>query len=387
MSDLFDKLAEKLVTPENTRKLSAFFSVLQSIVERDQEQREQGSRQDETEWPRRTLVEGNKISISTQGIFIGEDIFNNFLGDNEITIEVTSPVKGNMYVSLSQPPVEKQQTGQTTIEFVRDGTSYSPKVSSSFLDCIEDIHVVNLLKRPKLETNMFKYVQEYFKTKGFQVVIVGETPAVPVQTTLQAQPVHPVQSQTNPVNPVERIVIQEVPVFINKIVKEEVPVYVDKIVKEEVVVYVNRPLAEKPVEPTIPMAKSSNHLDKPSNPLDKKAPLQEETTSSADDEEAAPDTDEEEEESSEQESSEQESSEKEQASEAEQSVRKLKGKFLNPEKTLLRSGDFVYRVNKKINGPSELIAIGRWDTKTQKRVPLQKGDDKIIKKLGHKINK
>jgi hypothetical protein len=52
----------------------------------------------------------------------------------------------------------------------------------------------------------------------------------------------------------------------------------------------------------------------------------------------------------------------------------------------LRSGDFVYRVNKKINGPSELIAIGRWDTKTQKRVPLQKGDDKIIKKLGHKIN-
>jgi hypothetical protein len=380
MSDLLDKLAEKLVTPENTRKLSTFFSVLQNIVE----QREHVSVDNHLF---QIAPEGNTMTITSAGITVGQG-FLNFLGDKTITIQATAAVETDMQVSLSQSAVQQQQSGQT-IEFVRDGTSYSPKVGSSFLDCIEDIHIVNLLKRPKLETNMFKYVQDYFKTKGFQVVIVGETPAVPATATVVAQsvptgkPCYPTDKSSNPTDkssdPLGRIIIQEVPVFINKIVKEEVAVYVDRIVKEEVVVYVNRPLAsDKPVEPTKPS------IPLTSIPLDKKAPLQEETTSSADDEAAA---DSDEEESSEKEDSSQESSEKEQASEAEQSVRKLKGKFLNPEKTLLRSGDFVYRVNKKINGPSELIAIGRWDTKTQKRVPFQKGDDKIIKKLGHKINK
>jgi hypothetical protein len=352
MSDFLDKLAEKLVTPENTRKLSTFFNVLQNIVDEPRHSDESS---------KFSLVKGNKVWISSQGIFIGED-FMQFLGDNQLTIEATTKVESDMNVSLSQAPVQ-EATGQI-IEFVRDGDSYSPKVGSSFLECIEDIHIVNLLKRPKLETNMFKYVQEYFKNKGFQVVIVGET--TPLKTVFATSAV-PVASA--PVSqPVERIVIQEVPVFVNKIVKEEVVVYVDKIVKEQVAVYVNRPI-EKQEKPE-------------TKPLDKQAPLHEETTSSADD---AVGTDSQESSEEEPEESE-EPSESPQASEAEQSVRKLKGKFLNPEKTLLRSGDFVYRVNKKINGPSELIAIGRWDTKTQKRVPLQKGDDKIIKKLGHKIN-
>lgn len=74
---------------------------------------------------------------------------------------------------------------------------------------------------------------------------------------------------------------------------------------------------------------------------------------------------------------------------ASESVRVIKGRYLNDQKSIIKSGDYVYRLIKKVEGQSDMAALGRWDEKRWKKnkstIPLTKEDEAKILKMGNKI--
>lgn len=383
MSELLDTLADKISKPENKAKLTNFLGVVKDVV---------------SSGAKVTVLEtGNRFLLSQKEgvvqVTVSKDFLTN-MGDFELGVEGSTPFSSNVHFNMSEPvvppPVANKQADKSGVEFVKTGELYKANVGNGFLEALDDIRMVNLLKRPGIPLPGFNMVKKYLQGLGFTVYVAGEAPvesepveSAPGTTVVQATPT------TEPVLG-ERIVFKEVPVYVDKIVIKEVPVEVQKVVVKEVPVYIEVK-QEKEVE-----KKHVQFVDvKPKKK--KKGPIEEPVEESEEVEESSPEESEEVEDSSpneteESESGSEETEESEEESEFDEETEeeppkkvKLKGKWLNPNKTILKSGDFVYRVDKKIDGPTELFAIGRWDKDKQKRVKLRKGDAKIIKKLGNKV--
>jgi len=364
MSELIEQLTEKIVTPENKSKLNTFLGVLKDVVS--------------VNGKVTVLESGNRFILSrhenTVQVTVSRDFLDN-LGDFELVVDGSSPFTSNVFLSMNGPVPQPEENDRETVEFTRGYDHYKSSLGNGFLECLDDIRMVNLLKRGTLPPQTFEMVRQYLEKQGFQVVIKGD------ETPVDTEPGTTVVQVTGTTEPSigQKVVIKEVPVYVDKIVIKEVPVEVQKVVIKEVPVYVDRhhpppqePSHEEPQEEEEPeevvVTKSKGPIQEPSmeNSASEESEFEEST------------------ESSEPEESEPEESAPEEST---HEPRKLKGRWLNPQKTVLKSGDFVYRVDKKIDGPAELYALGRWDKGTQKQVSLRKGDKKIIKKLGNKIAK
>jgi hypothetical protein len=378
MSNLLDTLADKISTPENKTKLGNFLSVVRDVVSADAKVT--------------VLDTGNRFLLSqkdgTVHVTVSKDFLTN-MGDFELGVQGSTPFTGNVHFNMNTPisPVKKaeKKDDKTTIEFTKSGVVYRANVGNTFLDSLDDVRMVNMMKRqPGLPLPAFNVVKKYLEGKGFRVFVTGEEVEEEVKEDeeVHSDPGTTVIQSTPTSEPAigERVVIKEVPVYVDKIVIKEVPVEVQKVVIKEVPVYIE---AEKSVDKDV---QSFEVETKVSGPID-----DEEEQAESDEEQEESEVDEEE--SRVESSSEQEEEEEQEEYPAEESVtasenpRKLKGRWLNPQKTILKSGEFVYRVDKKIDGPTVLYALGRWDKDKQKRVALKKGDEKIIKKLGNKIAK
>jgi len=348
MTELLDTLASKIIQPENKAKLANFLGVVKDIT---------------SSTAKVTVLEtGNRFILSQKDGVVHVTVSNDFLdnmGNFELGVEGSTPFESNVHFNMSSvtPPSEKEAK-KLGVEFVRTDDTYKANIGNGFLECLDDIRMVNMLKRPALPLPGFNIVKKYLNSQGFQVYVAGEEEeedGEPGTVVVQAAPT------TEPALG-EKIVIKEVPIYVEKIVIREVPVEVQKIVIKEVPAYVE---IEKNVE----------QEEESEKPASGRGPIQEEEEEEEDEDFEETEEDEEFEETEEDEE------------EEDPPARKLKGRWLNPQKTILKSGDYVYRVNKKIDGPTELLAVGRWDKDKQKRVPLGKGDSKIIKKLGNKIAK
>ena len=369
MSELLESLAERISQPENKAKLTNFLGVVKDVVSSN---------------AKVTVLEtGNRFLLSQKDGIVQVTVSKDFLknmGEFELGVHGSTPFTSNVHFNMSTPPktVEPEKKNGQPVSFSKNGDSYKANVGNAFLDCLEDIKMVNMLKRPNLPASGFNMAKKYLEGQGFNVIVEGEVIDVTNEEVVEEPGTVVVQATpTSEPNIGEKIVIKEVPVYVDKVVIKEVPVEVQKVVIKEVPVYI-----EVENKKNVQEVKEYENTNKKT-----KGPIQEPEESKEEEskeEESEGEGDEEVVESS---SSVQESEEEPEESPAESSSRKLKGRWLNSQKTILKSGDFVYRVDKKIDGPTELYALGRWDKDKQKRVALKKGDTKIIKALGNKISK
>ena len=364
MSELLETLTEKISAPEYKGKLTNFLSVVRDVV---------------SSQAKVTLLDtGNRFILSQKDGVIQVTVSKDFvanMGDFELCVDGSTEFTSNVHLNMSAPvqaAEEIKQPEPTRIEFVKNGEMYKSNISNAVLDCFEDVRMVNLLKRQGLPLAGFNTVRKFLGSKGFAVYVAGE------EEEERSKPVEEpgttvVQVSATESTVGERIVFKEVPVYVDRIVLKEVPVEVQKVVIKEVPVYIEAP--QKVVEPPQEIiVQTKGPIEDPS-PEPTPTPTPEESEDEF--EESEPTTEE----------SSEVPSESSEPAEASHTQRKLKGRWLNVHKTILKSGDYVYRVNKKIDGPTELFAIGRWDKDKQKQVALKKSDHKIIKKLGNKIAK
>lgn len=371
MSNLLEALADKITLPENKLKLTNFLGIVEDVVS--------------SKAKVAILDTGNRFLLSQKDGIVNVTVSRDFLGNMgnfELGVHGSTPFASNVHFNMSTPlasskkPVKNESAA--TVTFTKLGELYKANVGNGFLECIDNIRMVNMLKRPNLPLAGFNMVKKYLESQGFNVKIDGEEDIEDIEEDVDEEPGTVVVNTAPTSEPSlgEKIVIKEVPVYVDKIVIKEVPVEVQKIVIKEVPVYIEVEKGDQRVDVEV---KSNN------------GPIQEPDESDADQEEIVSTSQSEHEDDQEEimsSSNEQEEESSEEVAPASPvSSRKLKGRWINEQKTILKSGEFVYRVDKKIDGPTVLYALGRWDKDKQKRVPLRKGDAKLIKRLGNKIAK
>lgn len=406
MTSPIENLVEKLTSPESKQRLVSFMGVMtdilnpRPIVITDDEECQMIVTQ-ENGVP---VVRMSKMFIASMGSF--KLVVRGGLVRDTV-YEPQEPVVENVFTpGLSD---YLRLVNNNYMVFEKIGGIYNIRFRNSLLENITDTNIVNYIKRNNVEEGIYNMIIEYLKNHNIKHYTIGDV--WPEQT-----------AASNPTIVYhDRPVVTEKVVHVEKVVKTEVPVYVDKIVIKEVykcehtdksipiikevdaVIAKTKQITEQADEP-----KPKKKLIDPDEDIDdKKTSESEEEESSSSEEESSEEEEEEETEESQESVVEESSSDeepeppkktavtpvqkrreepkKEAREDVSESVLRLKGTFLNKEKTILRTGDYVYRVNKKVNGPTALQAIGRWDKRKKERVPLLNEDKKKIKALGYEI--
>jgi hypothetical protein len=354
-----ESLVEHLSTSENKQRLVSFFGIINDIVKK----------------PQQVNIEENDDSSLVVFQKNGALYFNvtsgfiKALGKN--TLSVYGEINGNVVYQPKVPEIfnptqsDYDRLQKTFILFKRHDEGWHATFNDEIIAQIQDINTVNMIKRNNMSDDTFQMVQN--KLCEFQVnyhiIDVNPWPETEtivdnVKTVYIDRPVI-----TEKIVEVQKVVIKEVPIYVDKVAIKEVPVYVDKV----------------PAAVQLPM----------SEVLDVESDKEEESQESSPSE-----TSESSEETSE--SSEESSESKEPQSKADDASEsqpiKIKGIFLNTAHTIIKSGEYVYRIIKKVNGPTKLEAIGRWDVKQKAKVgatwlKLLPSDTKKITSLGHTVAK
>jgi len=341
-----ETLVDQITTPENKQRLTAFFSVVNDILKK----------------PQQVVIteddESKLVVLQTNGslVFNVTSGFVKALGNHTLT--VCGAINDNTVYQPPEPekpfvPGEQDYTrllANGYILFLKSDEKYIAKYSNSALEQISDISIINYIKRNNLDETIFQMV----KASLSKFHVVGDP--WPEKERVSPDGVKIVY--------VDRPIITEKIVEVQKVVLKEVPIYVDKVVIKEVFV------------------------DKKESPKE-----EEQSTKSQDEDESESDEEDEDQDDESSESSEQEESEESEEPEPEPTKSlKIKGKYLNAQKTIAKSGDYVYRIVKKSSGQSQLAALGRWDPEIQpvngaKWPKLLSSDIKKITELGHTIAK
>lgn len=271
-----------------------------------------------------------------------------------------------------------------------------------------DINIVNTLKRNNLDQVTYQATRNYLIENGVLNYLIGEPwPEVSKQPDEISSPVIATKYVvTEKIVYVDRAVVTEKPVYVEKIVINEKAVPIEKIVYKETPIvgpdgpiFVQPPVAKAapsgPIKRGVPVKKIVDpDEDVDDKVLEKKKVVEEQSEESSDEEEEEETSEvvEEEEESSSSSVAEKTPPKKKskRAEEASEAPLKVKGTWLNPpNNTVLKSGQYVYRVIKKAEGPSEMHAIGKWNkdkwAKSKSTDPLTRTDMKEIKALGHLV--
>jgi hypothetical protein len=322
-----------------------------------------------------------------------------------------------------------------------DAGVYHFTFKNGAIDAVKDFNVLNHIKHNDLNEDLYKMVADYFVRCNIKYHLVGDV-----------WPEKTCEKENVKIQYVDRPVISEKVVYVDKIVLKETPVYVDKVVIREVfkcehsvstdetqpVVSTAKPATKKVT--TADVVKAVNHVvgnmvsqkkegDKkkvtidtkqtsktlpakivdPDEDVDDKKPAESTTTESEESETSSSSESSESSDSSQSDSGNSEGGEDEESSEKEpvvqkkqvkksppkrndeasESVRVIKGRFLNDQKSIIKSGEYVYRLIKKVEGQSDMAALGRWDekkwNKNKSTIPLTKEDEAKILKMGNKI--
>lgn len=433
-----DKFIEQLTTPEKKQELKSFFGTIQNILKVPQP-----LNITENEESVMTVSQENGVPVVTlsRGFLVN-------LGNFKLTVR-GGFTKDTVYeptdVVLKEtftPGIEDHKRLVTNgwILFERDQNNcFHVTFTNGALIPIKDFNVLNHIKHNDLNEDLYKIVTDYLSRNNIKYYLVGEE-----------WPEKSVEKENVKIQYVDRPVVVEKIKIVEKqvVVKEQVPVYVEKIVINEVykcehskseptpvptpapVVSAKKPeLTKKDTKKVttddvvkavnvavknMPAQKSktlpSKKIVDPDEDVDdkKKEESSSSSSSSSDDEEeesSTESTDNDEENEDEESSSSPSSSESDEpepvkakpaskksppkATNEDESVRVVKGRPLNKAKTIARIGEYVYRLVKKVNGPTDLEAIGRYDKKmwekNQTTKPLTEDDEKKILKMGNKI--
>jgi hypothetical protein len=339
-----DTLVDQLTTPENKQRLSTFFSVVNDILKK----------------PQQVVItdsDESKLVVSQSN---GHLVFNvtkgfiNALGNHTLT--VCGAIDDNTVYQPPEPekpfvPGEQDYTrllANGYLLFLKSDDKYVVKYTNHVLENMPDISIINYIKRNNLDENIFQMVKTSLNNNGVKYYIVGDP--WPEKERVEPDGVKIVY--------VERPVITERIVEVQKVVLKEVPVYVDKVIIKEV--EKNQPVAPPTEQSTTTESEESDDEGEESGEEEES----DESTESEESDEPPPAT----------------------------SSLKIKGTFLNAQKTIVKSGEYVYRIVKKASGQSKLEAIGRWNPK-QKAVigatwlKLLPSDTEKIVKLGHTVAK
>lgn len=400
---------EQVLTPENKQRLATFFGVIRDMV--------RGPQQftivdDETSNLTITQQNGVPTVVMTKGFLASLGSHRLVVGGN-FTADRVYPSE-QMATGASNPSDDDFgrliKAGYILFTPNSDG-SYQLRYNNSVLEAVGDINMINYIKKNNLDAGIFQMVTEFLADKHVKFHIVGQPwPAGDQNVALGGE---------GPVRIVEKVV------EVVRHIKTEVPFYVDRIVTKEVYKCEHTAQGQAHTkENQVKTQSKTKTIPDPDDDVDDKVKESESSktstasSSSSSTEEQTNDGTESSEETSSSSSEEEkaptpkkksppkpavskptvtkppvskstasESTKETKETKNDKNTLKIKGQYLNKQKTIVQSGDFVYRVIKKVDGPSQLEAICRWDKKTETQVPFRKGDEARIKELGYKIAK
>lgn len=443
----FEKLAEELTSDKNKQRLGSFLGVIHDIIKTPL-----SVTITEEEESVMTVVQENGVPMvkMSRGFLVN-------LGDFKLTVRggftndtVYEPEDVVLKESFT-PSVEDHKrlvaNGWILIEKTDAGV-YHFTFKNGAIDAVKDFNVLNHIKHNDLNEDLYKMVADYFVRCNIKYHLVGD---VWPEKTCEKENVK-IQYVDRPVISekvvyVDKIVFKETPVYVDKVVVKEIykcehDVGGGSDVANSSVVSTAKPATKKVT--TADVVKAVNHVvgnmvsqkkdgDKkkvtidtkqtsktlpakvfdPDEDVDDKKPAESTTTESEESETSSSSESSESSETSQSDSGNSEGGEDEESSEKEpvvqkkqakksppkrndeasESTRKVPGRWLNDQKTIIKSGDYVYRLDKKI-GETQLVALGKWNKKMwedqknpRQTLPLTKEDEAKIEKMGHRIGR
>ena len=429
---------EKLFTAENTKKIGELFTTFASAFGK------QPVTMTDEEEPTFSmeLHDGTPVITMSAGFIKG-------MGNHKLL--VTGPFTNDrIYDGVSEiinpvafTPSEtdyKRLLEQGYVLFTKNDGGYTVQAQPETLSRF-DTQISNLLKKGNIQVEHYNNLKNYFAQNNIQHHLIGnawpETVSRPIESACNSSTCNASQPLvvtkyvvTEKIVEVQKVVLQEVPVYVKEVVK--VPEYITKEVhvcdhtagpitvsdtkevkmkKVDEDADVDDKLSERPCSHNnIVTSNDGNHniacgtckmvfrlngvdtdnarLIRGRMPQLKKLAAEEEEDipvkkvslkDASESSESVEETEESE-----------EPSEESSAKETSQPI-KLKGKFLNAAKTVLKSGEYVYRIVEKVgdNGKQRIFeVIGRYNPeKNDHKDPLTKKDVAKLVKMGHKIAK
>jgi len=255
--------------------------------------------------------------------------FMDRLGSHAVILSLDAPATNDVVARLGQ-------VDNTVIRFRFDGVDYHPEISHVIV-MRQPLHIQHVMNRKTLTQNEFDPLKEYLLANNLRFEVEDVDTPEP----------------------------EEVPEEVQKLLKparEDVPPQSEPLplVEEE----------EEPVEDVPPQREPRARVDEP--PVSEPRAVRKATTIHVDSDDDADDKVPKEEEA-------------EQTSKTVSISYFKKRKDGSRDRTIGRIGNYVFRINKKAGGKTELVCIGSFESKTRGVVDLTEAEVVDVKRLGYTL--